>query len=106
MNEFTSGFWSAYIAVLTIASILACGVLLWKLSTKRLAAGQNSSLKGLAEGDLVVPQDQWMKLATHQCIIIDATGKAHVMKIDPEQLAKTEDWVKWNLARDKTLPPH
>ncbi len=26
MNEFTSGFWSAYIAILTVVSILACGV--------------------------------------------------------------------------------
>jgi cytochrome c oxidase cbb3-type subunit 3 len=33
VNEFTSGFWSVYITVITLASILACGVLLWKLST-------------------------------------------------------------------------
>ena len=46
MNEFTSGFWSAYIAVLTIVSILACGVLLWKLSTKRLAPGQKAGVMG------------------------------------------------------------
>lgn len=46
MNEFTSGFWSVYIAVLTIVSILACGVLLWKLSTKRLAPGQKAGVMG------------------------------------------------------------
>ncbi len=46
MNEFTSGFWSAYISVLTIVSILACGVLLWKLSTKRLAPGQKAGVMG------------------------------------------------------------
>jgi cytochrome c oxidase cbb3-type subunit 3 len=46
VNEFTSGFWSVYIAVLTIASILACGVLLWKLSTKRLAPGQKAGVMG------------------------------------------------------------
>ena len=40
MNEFTSEFWSAYIAVITIASIVACGLLLWRLSTKKLAPGQ------------------------------------------------------------------
>ena len=44
MNEFTSEFWSAYIAVLTIVSIIACGVLLWQLSTKRLAPGQKASV--------------------------------------------------------------
>jgi len=46
VNEFTSGFWSVYIAVLTIVSILACGVLLWKLSTKRLAPGQKAGVMG------------------------------------------------------------
>jgi cytochrome c oxidase cbb3-type subunit 3 len=46
VNEFTSEFWSAYIAILTIVSILACGVLLWKLSTKRLAAGQKAGVMG------------------------------------------------------------
>lgn len=46
MNEFTSGFWSAYIAVLTILSILGCGVLLWRLSTKRLAPGQKADVTG------------------------------------------------------------
>jgi cytochrome c oxidase cbb3-type subunit 3 len=46
VNEFTSQFWSAYIAILTIVSILACGVLLWKLSTKRLASGQKAGVMG------------------------------------------------------------
>lgn len=46
MNEFTSGFWSAYIAILTVVSILACGVLLWKLSTKRLAPGEKADVMG------------------------------------------------------------
>jgi cytochrome c oxidase cbb3-type subunit 3 len=46
VNEFTSGFWSAYIAIITIASIIACGVLLWRLSTKRLAPGQRADVMG------------------------------------------------------------
>jgi len=46
VNEFTSGFWSAYITVLTIASILGCAVLLWKLSTKRLAPGEKADVMG------------------------------------------------------------
>ena len=46
MNEFTSGFWSAYIAILTIVSLLACALLLWKLSTKRLAPGQKAGVMG------------------------------------------------------------
>ena len=46
MNEFTSGFWSAYIAIITAASIIACGVLLWRLSTKRLAPGHKADVMG------------------------------------------------------------
>lgn len=46
MNEFTSAFWSVYIAVITLASILACGVLLWKLSTRRLAPGEKAGVMG------------------------------------------------------------
>jgi cytochrome c oxidase cbb3-type subunit 3 len=46
VNEFTSGFWSAYIALLTLASILGCGILLWKLSTRRLAPDQKAEVTG------------------------------------------------------------
>ena len=46
MSEFTSEFWSVYISVLTIASILACAVFLWKLTTKRLPAGQKAGVMG------------------------------------------------------------
>jgi len=46
VNEFTSGFWSVYISVLTVVSIVACGILLWKLSTKRLAPGQKAGVMG------------------------------------------------------------
>ena len=40
MNEFTSGFWSVYITVITIVSILACGVLLLAQSKRHVAGGQ------------------------------------------------------------------
>ena len=46
MNEFTSGFWSVYITVITLASILGCAVLLWKLSTRRLAQGEKAAVTG------------------------------------------------------------
>jgi len=32
MNEFTNNFWNSYIAILTIISILGCGLLLWAQS--------------------------------------------------------------------------
>lgn len=65
-----------------------------------------NGLKPLQEGDMVVPEKDWMTLAKHQCIVVKADHTAHVMKIDPEQLAKEEAWVKWNRERDAALPPH
>jgi cytochrome c oxidase cbb3-type subunit III len=46
VSDFNSEFWSFYVAVITLVSILACGVLLWRLSTKRLPAGQKAGTMG------------------------------------------------------------
>ena len=40
MNEFTSGFWDLYISIITLVSILACGVLLLAQSKRRVAGGE------------------------------------------------------------------
>jgi len=40
MNEFTSSFWDLYISIITLASILACGVLLVAQSRRRVAGGE------------------------------------------------------------------
>ena len=37
MSQFTSGFWDLYIGLLTIGSVLACGVLLFMQSTSKVA---------------------------------------------------------------------
>jgi cytochrome c oxidase cbb3-type subunit 3 len=42
MSEFNSGFWDVYIGLVTIVSILACGVLLWAQSTHRSSASETS----------------------------------------------------------------
>lgn len=39
MSDFTSSFWSLYVAILTVASILACGVLLWITGRIRAPGG-------------------------------------------------------------------
>ena len=44
MNEFTSSFWDLYIAILTVVSILACGVLL--LAQDKRRAGGTSETTG------------------------------------------------------------
>lgn len=77
-----------------------------KQAPEREAVKADSGLKPLVDGDMVMPEKEWMKLSKHQCIVVGAGGKAHVMKIDPEQLAKEEAWVKWNRERDAALPPH
>jgi cytochrome c oxidase cbb3-type subunit 3 len=46
VSEFTSAFWPVSIAAITVVSIVACGVLLWKLSTRRLPAGRKADLMG------------------------------------------------------------
>jgi cytochrome c oxidase cbb3-type subunit III len=46
VNEFTSEFWTVYISVITVASIIACGLLLRRLSTTRLASGEKADVMG------------------------------------------------------------
>ena len=67
MSDFNSEFWSIYVAVITVVSILACAALLWRLSTKRLPSGQKAGLMGhvwdenLAEYNNPLPR-WWMWL--------------------------------------------
>ena len=44
MSDFTSNFWSVYVTVITVASILACLLLLWlSAKTKAMTASDNST---------------------------------------------------------------
>jgi len=40
VNEFTSGFWDLYISVITLVSIIACGIFLVAQSKRRVAGGE------------------------------------------------------------------
>jgi cytochrome c oxidase cbb3-type subunit 3 len=40
MSDFTSGFWSIYIGIITILSIIACGVLLQVMSTRKVPGSE------------------------------------------------------------------
>jgi cytochrome c oxidase cbb3-type subunit 3 len=42
MSQFTSGFWDLYIGIITIVSIVACGVLLWSQSTYKTSGSETS----------------------------------------------------------------
>jgi len=67
MSDFTSDFWSSYVAVLTIASIAACGVLLYVMGRMRVAKGKAPDTTGhvwdddLAEYNNPLPR-WWMWL--------------------------------------------
>ena len=53
MSDFSSSFWSLFIALVTIVSILACGVLLWMQNIKRLPKQNQVELHGhVWDGDL------------------------------------------------------
>lgn len=46
MSDFTSGFWSGWVIVLTLGSIIACGLLLWAMTTKPKAKGEQVGTTG------------------------------------------------------------
>ena len=53
MSDFNGEFWPIYISVITVVSIIACAVLLWSLSTRRVAAGAAPNVTGhVWDGDL------------------------------------------------------
>jgi cytochrome c oxidase cbb3-type subunit 3 len=46
MSDFTSGFWSAYVAILTLVSIVACGVGLYVMGKMRVKVAGNKPKDG------------------------------------------------------------
>jgi cytochrome c oxidase cbb3-type subunit 3 len=52
MSDFTSDFWSVYIALLTVVSIVGCGVFLRALSVKRVAGSTVETMGHVWDGDL------------------------------------------------------
>lgn len=54
MNEFTSGFWSWYIIILTVASLVGVAIFLKSQMTRRLAPGEKAQeMEHKWDGDLV-----------------------------------------------------
>ena len=52
MSQFTSSFWDFYIGVISVVSILACGVLLLAQSKRRVAGGQTETTGHTWDEDL------------------------------------------------------
>ncbi|MBC7435535.1 MAG: cytochrome-c oxidase, cbb3-type subunit III [Bdellovibrionales bacterium] len=52
MSDFTHSFWSIYVAVLTLVGILACGILLWLSSRKKIPARSDNTTGHVWDEDL------------------------------------------------------
>jgi len=52
MSDFTSDFWGLYVAVITLVSIVACGVFLMMLSRKKVAGSTVETMGHVWDGDL------------------------------------------------------
>ena len=62
MADFTSGFWNWYIAIITILSIIGCGLLLWSQSTHKVAPGSDGTTGHVWDEDLQelnTPMPRW-----------------------------------------------
>lgn len=53
MSDFTSGFWSLYIGIITLVSIVACGVLLQVMSTRKVPGSDVGTTGHSWDEDLV-----------------------------------------------------
>lgn len=75
MSDFVHDFWSWYVAVISIVSILACAVLLWTLSVKR-SPGQKTEITGhVWDGDLAEynnPMPRWWMWLFYITIVFGA----------------------------------
>jgi cytochrome c oxidase cbb3-type subunit 3 len=52
MSDFTSGFWSTYVAGVTLVGILACLLLLWVTARKKVKAGADNTTGHVWDEDL------------------------------------------------------
>jgi len=45
MSDFVNGFWSVYVALLTLVSVVGCGVFLWVQSKAKATAASSGEVK-------------------------------------------------------------
>jgi cytochrome c oxidase cbb3-type subunit III len=62
MSDFTANFWSVYVAGVTVASILACLLLLWVTARKKVVPSADNTTGHVWDGDLMEsnnPMPRW-----------------------------------------------
>ena len=52
MSDFISPFWSNYVAVITVLSIVACAILLWVTARKKVSSDANNTTGHVWDEDL------------------------------------------------------
>ena len=52
MSDFISNFWSVYITAITLGGIVACAVLLWATSRKKVVSGADNTTGHVWDEDL------------------------------------------------------
>ena len=52
MSDFTSDFWSFYVSIITVVSIIACALLLWKMSGQRVSGSKTETMGHVWDGSL------------------------------------------------------
>jgi len=52
MSDFTSNFWSIYVAAITVVSILACAILLWATGKQKAMSASDNTTGHVWDGDL------------------------------------------------------
>jgi len=60
MSDFASSFWDYYVGIITVVSIIACAVLLWSMSTRRVPGGATTGHTWDEDlGELNHPLPRW-----------------------------------------------
>ena len=60
MSDFASGFWEYYVGIITVVSVLACAVLLWSMSARRVPGGPTTGHTWDEDlGELNHPLPRW-----------------------------------------------
>ncbi len=62
MSDFTSNFWSVYVAGISVAGIFACLLLLWMTARKKVASASDNTTGHVWDGDLTEmnnPMPRW-----------------------------------------------
>ncbi|MDP3136103.1 MAG: cbb3-type cytochrome c oxidase N-terminal domain-containing protein, partial [Burkholderiaceae bacterium] len=52
MSDFNDGFWSIYVAALTLAGIFGCLLLLWLTARKKVVSRSDNTTGHVWDGDL------------------------------------------------------